>query len=122
MSGKCAVCGNKIAFHATKIKDGNICAACRVALPLKVYNNKEEYTAKQIYEIIHEHDGEEPRPLFCFGDAPRYGEKPKPQAAPAAPVHERDKYDEIREYKKLLDEGIITEEEFISKKKELLGL
>ena len=30
--------------------------------------------------------------------------------------------DEIREYKKLLDEGIITQEEFDAKKKELLGL
>lgn len=30
--------------------------------------------------------------------------------------------DEIRKYKVLLDEGIITEEEFISKKKQLLGL
>lgn len=30
--------------------------------------------------------------------------------------------DEIRKYKVLLDEGIITEEEFVSKKKQLLGL
>lgn len=30
--------------------------------------------------------------------------------------------DEIRKYKKLLDDGIITEEEFNKKKKELLGL
>ena len=33
-----------------------------------------------------------------------------------------DKYDEIRKYKELLDEGIITEEDFNLKKKELLGL
>ena len=30
--------------------------------------------------------------------------------------------DEIREYKKLFDEGIITQEEFDAKKKQLLGL
>ncbi|MDD5919622.1 MAG: M48 family metalloprotease [bacterium] len=30
--------------------------------------------------------------------------------------------DEIRQYKKLMDEGIITEEEFAAKKKQLLGL
>ena len=33
-----------------------------------------------------------------------------------------DKTDEIRNYKKLLDDGIITEEEFEAKKKQLLGL
>ncbi len=33
-----------------------------------------------------------------------------------------DSFEEIRKYKALLDEGIITEEDFISKKKELLGL
>ena len=30
--------------------------------------------------------------------------------------------DKIREYKKLLDDGIISQEEFDAKKKELLGL
>ena len=33
-----------------------------------------------------------------------------------------DKTQEIRNYKKLLDDGIITEEEFEAKKKQLLGL
>lgn len=32
-----------------------------------------------------------------------------------------DKFDEIRKYKELLDEGIISQEEFDKKKKELLG-
>lgn len=35
---------------------------------------------------------------------------------------EKDKFEEIRKYKKLLDEGIITNEEFEIKKKELLDL
>ena len=33
-----------------------------------------------------------------------------------------DKTNEIRNYKRLLDDGIITEEEFQAKKKQLLGL
>lgn len=35
---------------------------------------------------------------------------------------ENDRFEEIRKYKQLLDEGIITEEEFQTKKKELLNL
>ncbi|MBR0428074.1 MAG: SPFH domain-containing protein [Clostridia bacterium] len=35
---------------------------------------------------------------------------------------EKDPYEEITKYKKLLDDGIITQEEFDAKKKELLGL
>ena len=35
---------------------------------------------------------------------------------------EKDPYEEISKYKKLLDDGIITQEEFDKKKKELLGL
>ena len=33
-----------------------------------------------------------------------------------------DQADDIRKYKKLLDDGIITQEEFEAKKKELLGM
>lgn len=35
---------------------------------------------------------------------------------------QKDPYEEIAKFKKLLDDGIITEEEFAKKKKELLGL
>lgn len=49
---------------------------------------------------------------------------PKPEPAPAIPMEES--VDEtvaaIREYKKLLDEGILTPEEFEAKKKQLLGI
>lgn len=49
---------------------------------------------------------------------------PKPEPAPT--VNEEASVDEtvadIREYKKLLDEGILTPEEFEAKKKQLLGI
>jgi len=35
---------------------------------------------------------------------------------------DRSPFDVIRKYKELLDEGIITQEEFDAKKKQLLGL
>ena len=44
------------------------------------------------------------------------------QGAPSAPVVQTSPADEIRKYKQLLDDGIITQEEFDTKKKELLGL
>lgn len=39
-----------------------------------------------------------------------------------APVQANNKFDEVRKFKELLDSGIITQEEFNTKKKELLGL
>lgn len=44
-------------------------------------------------------------------------QQPTTAAAP-----QKDPYEEIAKFKKLLDDGIITEEEFAQKKKELLGL
>lgn len=40
----------------------------------------------------------------------------------ASPIQETSAADEIRKYKALLDDGIISEEEFAQKKKELLGV
>lgn len=42
--------------------------------------------------------------------------------AAANPIPSQDPADEIMKYKKLLDAGAITEEEFTAKKKQLLGL
>lgn len=44
--------------------------------------------------------------------------------APTAPivVKKDDKFDEVKKYKELLENGVITQEEFENKKKELLGL
>lgn len=46
----------------------------------------------------------------------------QPQQPQQSQPAEKDPYEEISKYKKLLDEGIITQEEFDKKKKELLGL
>ena len=44
------------------------------------------------------------------------------QTHPILPQIEKDDAEELRKYKKLLDDGIITQEEFDAKKKQLLGL
>lgn len=51
-------------------------------------------------------------------------QQPQPQAAVqnAGEQKEKSNIEQIREYKQLLDEGIITQDEFNLKKKELLGL
>ena len=49
-------------------------------------------------------------------------EAKNPPAPAAAPAAEASPIDEIRKYKALMDEGIISEEEFRMKKKQLLGL
>ena len=46
----------------------------------------------------------------------------QPEQPQQQPKPEVDPYEEIKKYKQLLDDGIITEEEFDKKKKELLGL
>lgn len=45
--------------------------------------------------------------------------EPEPTAAPAEP--EKDAYEQLKEAKKLLDEGILTQEEFDAEKKKILG-
>ena len=49
--------------------------------------------------------------------------QPAPPAPPAPIVVKKDdKFDEVKKYKELLENGVITQEEFENKKKELLGL
>ena len=43
-------------------------------------------------------------------------------AQPASPISNYGNADEIKKYKELLDSGVITQEEFDAKKKQLLGL
>ena len=49
-------------------------------------------------------------------------EKPKEESSNNQTKSDTDKFEEIRKYKQLLDENIISEEEFEAKKKELLKL
>lgn len=65
-----------------------------------MWRSKKE-VAKRIYKIINE--------------------KIKEVYLKSIAVTEKSNADEIREYKKLLDEGIITQEEFEKKKQELLN-
>ena len=58
---------------------------------------------------------------------PQAGEVTKAGAAPAAAATAAaqpaaDAVSEIKKYKELLDAGIITEEEFAAKKKQLMGI
>lgn len=45
-----------------------------------------------------------------------------PVAAAAAPAQEADPVEQIMRFKGLLDQGIITQEEFDAKKRQLMGL
>ena len=45
-----------------------------------------------------------------------------PAAAAPAPAPAVDAVAEIKKYKELLDAGVITEEEFAAKKKQLMGI
>lgn len=45
-----------------------------------------------------------------------------PQSAAAAPAQATDVAEELKKYKSLLDAGILTEEEFTAKKRQLLGI
>ena len=59
------------------------------------------------------HKKDEPAPAKQVSlDAPKVEEK-EAQSSPA---------DELRKWKQLLDDGVITQEEFDAKKKQLLGL
>lgn len=111
----CAACGNRIRFLKIRIKDGYICGVCQDKLPLNDYAKKETYTGEEIREIIRR--GEErdnAKPDLFQSAVSKLGRGQEKSSDP--------RFDEVREYKKLLDEGVITEEEFERKKREILGL
>ena len=65
-----------------------------------------------------------PQPAYQAAPQPNYQPQPSYQtsAAPAQPTAGGDTADELRKLKSLLDDGIITPEEFDAKKKQILGL
>ena len=55
------------------------------------------------------------------GYNPNAGYSPNPGYAPAPPVREPDAETKLRNFRQLLEDGLITQEEFDAKKRELLG-
>ena len=102
MSGTCKVCGGPIRLRGTTIKDGSICVTCRGSLPLNVYSRKEEYTGNQIRQLFEE--------LGVWKEKPSKGLFGRKD----------DRTAELREYKRMLDEGLITQEDYDRKKAEVL--
>ena len=102
MSGTCKVCGGPIRLKGTTIKDGSICVTCRGSLPLNVYSRKEEYTGNQIRQLFEE--------LGVWKEKPSKGLFGRKD----------DRTGELREYKRMLDEGLITQEDYDRKKAEVL--
>ena len=111
MSHICAVCGKKIVLFKIKIKDGFICGPCENKMPLNDYKRKESLTGEEVRRIIEE--GER-----------RDNAKPDliQQALMKIQKSDDDKFEKVRKYKELYEEGIITEEEYERKRKELLDL
>lgn len=103
MAKQCASCGKKIRFVGTKVKDGEICADCRTSLSLEVYSNRMQYTGAEIQDIIEGFRVKYPQKKGILGN-------------------KDDKFDEVRKYRRLCDEGLITEEEYEAKRRELLEL
>ena len=102
MSGTCKICGGPIRLRGTTIKDGSICVTCRGSLPLNVYSRKEEYTGNQIRQLFEE--------LGVWKEKPSKGLFGRKD----------DRTGELREYKRMLDEGLITQEDYDHKKAEVL--
>ncbi|MBQ8179926.1 MAG: SHOCT domain-containing protein [Candidatus Methanomethylophilaceae archaeon] len=112
MAKECIVCGTQIRFIGTRIKDGELCVGCRGRLPLTVYQRKEEYDGeriRRIFEYFDERDAKDAQKGFLG-----IGGKKGPT--------EEERIESLRRYKELLDDGIITQEEFDAKKKQLLEL
>ena len=120
MAVKCSMCGRPIHVKKTKVKDGYICGGCVIRITPNMYARREELTGPELEEMI--------RPIEERADARKHTPTPVPVDLPFNVPKGRsedepmDKFEEVRKYKELLDQGIITQEEFDRKKKELLGL
>ena len=110
MSQICAVCGKKIPLFKIKIKDGYICGPCENRMPLNDYMRKSELTGEEVRRIIEEGEKRDNAKPDLFQQAMMKIQK------------SNDPVEKVRQYKQLYDEGIITEEEYERKRKELLEL
>lgn len=102
----CSMCGRPIRFIKTKVKDGYICGGCLDRLTPNMYAAKEQYTGPELNEMAAEAERKFREENVS---APRRKEK-------------GDKFEEVRKYKELRDEGIISDEEYEKKRKEILEL
>lgn len=120
MTTLCSMCGRPIHLIRTKVKDGYICGGCVDRLTPNMYASKEMHTGPELEAMI--------RPIEQRADARKHTSVPVPVELPfdirKGPERgpEPDRFEQVRQYKALLDEGIITEEEFERKRKELLEL
>ena len=111
MSRICAVCGKKIPLFKIKIKDGYICGPCQNRMPLNDIMRKEELTGEEVRRIIEEGEKRDNAKPDLFQQAMQKMQK-----------SDDDKFEQVRKYRELYEEGIITEEEYERKRKELLDL
>ncbi|MCL2334103.1 MAG: SHOCT domain-containing protein [Candidatus Methanoplasma sp.] len=118
MASKCIGCGKPIGgvlgAYGTKLFYGEVCLSCNKKL--KDITGYQYLTPTQVNDIIsnrvQKQDVKVESPFFNSGSSGT--NDPGANKASSA--------DEIRKYKELLDEGIITQEEFDIAKKRLLGL
>ncbi len=109
MSEICSMCGRKIRLKKTSVRDGYICGGCLDRLSINLYTKKDQYTGPELLELL--------KPLEAKAESRMAEVSLNPFAKKGD-----DKFDEVRKYKELLDQGIITEEEYEAKRKELLGV
>ena len=81
------------------------------------FNNSIPFESKKIKQKV-----EDIKDIIEEKLSPEDVEKPKEESSNNQTKSDTDKFEEIRKYKQLLDENIISEEEFEAKKKELLKL
>ncbi len=105
----CDICGNKI-FIKKKAKDGVVCVPCMNTIPMKYFDKSESLTVAEIKAMIPKPEPKPSGSIFTGGIGIK---RPEPVKAVSSA-------DEIRKFKALLDDGIITPEEFEEKKKKLL--
>ena len=124
MATNCIGCGKPIGgvfgAYSVKLLYGEVCLTCNKKL--KVVPSYQYLTPVQIKDIInHKVD---PRDV----QAPNFFVQPGQTADPGASHQTTDAHakhsapEEIRKYKQLYDEGIITREEFEAVKKKLMGV
>jgi len=113
MGNKCLACGKPMGgmfgAYGVRLLYGEVCLTCNKKL--NVIPNYQFLTPTQMKDIISGNLKKEDVKVSSNFTGP--GDTPTNQPSQA---------DEIREYKKLMDDGIITQEEFEAVKKRIMNL